>query len=619
MSKRNKQPQRAQAPRKIRAQDSFSNVLARIGYGTPSLLEATEYPINRLTRNYALMNSLYRNHWIVRRIIDTVPEDMAKNWVTLKTQITPDLLKRFDLLVRRTATKKKLIDALKWGRLYGGAAAVIMLDGHEDILAQPLDYDTIMPGSYCGLLVRDRWSGISPGPTLVEDPRDIEFGLPDYYQVTNGDGSMVQVHHSRVLRFIGRDVPEWEKQAEVLWGVSEIEHVFDELKKRDNTSWNIANLVFRANLLTKKTEQLDEMMALGDISVQQEIYQAMQAQNWLMNNFGIYLLGKNEQLDTKSYAFSGIAQVAEVFMYDIAGAAEMPFTKLFGRSPAGLNATGESDMQTYYDSIGQKQETYLSPALDKLLPVIALSEWGYIPEDFDYSYNQIGTLSNKDKAELADKGSEAIGKAFDRGLISARTALKELRQQSDITGYFTNITDEDIERASDQPERLDEAPPQLPMGDGNFPDRQSIGDSLPAADGEWQESDHPRREDGKFGSGGGGAKPAASASKPAPPSATGANRFERGFSRKNLHVHIKKHGKEYPELSKEEYATKALDLVQSPVGGDIDGYANDLGQVIRYDRKNNDFVKGIPSVGIATMFKPTNGAAYFEGEKKRKR
>lgn len=345
----------------------------------------------------------------------------------------------------------------------------------------------------------------------------------------------------------------------------------------------------------------------------------MQAQNWLMNNFGIYLLGKNEQLDTKSYAFSGIAQVAEVFMYDIAGAAEMPFTKLFGRSPAGLNATGESDMQTYYDSIGQKQETYLSPALDKLLPVIALSEWGYIPEDFDYSYNQIGTLSNKDKAELADKGSEAIGKAFDRGLISARTALKELRQQSDITGYFTNITDEDIERASDQPERLDEAPPQLPMGDGNFPDRQSIGDSLPTADGEWQESDHPRREDGKFGSGGGGATPTASASKPAPPSATGANRFERGFSRKNLHVHIKKHGKEYPELSKEEYAAKALDLVQSPVGGDIDGYANDLGQVIRYDRKNNDFVKGIPSVGIATMFKPTNGAAYFEGEKKRKR
>ncbi len=378
-----------------------------------------------------------------------------------------------------------------------------MLDGHEDILDQPLDYDTILPGSYCGLLVRDRWSGISPGPALVTDPRDAEFGLPDAYQVANADGSVVNVHHSRVLRFIGRDVPEWEKQAEMLWGVSEIEHVFDELKKRDNTSWNIANLVFRANLLTKQTDQLDELLALGDVDVQRDVYQAMQAQNWLMNNFGVYLMGKGETLDSKSYAFSGIAQIMEVFMYDIAGAAEMPFTKLFGRSPAGLNATGESDMQTYYDSIGQKQETYLSPALDKLLPVIALSEWGYVPEDFDYSYNQIGTLSNKDKAELADKGSEAIGKAFDRGLISARTALKELRQQSDITGYFTNVTDEDIERASDEPERIDEAAPQLPFGDTGDADFAFRHSPLPADDEQWNEAKHPRRKDGKFGSGGG--------------------------------------------------------------------------------------------------------------------
>lgn len=621
MSKRKKVQSQRQPPSKaVKAHDSFSNILGRIGYGTPSLLEATEYPINRLTQNYALMNSLYRNHWIIKRIIDTVPEDICKNWITLKTQVAPNYLKRFDLLIRRTATRQKIIDALKWGRLYGGAAAIIMLDGHEDILHEPLDYDDIMPGSYCGLLVRDRWSGVMPGSTLITDPRDIEFGLPDYYQVNNSDGSVVQVHHSRLLRFTGRDLPEWERQNEVMWGASEIEHVYDELKKRDNTSWNIANLVFRANLLTKTISGLDEFTALSDVSVQSDTYKAMQAQNWLMNNFGMYILNEGEQLDSKQYAFSGIAQVMEVFMYDIAGAAEMPFTKLFGRSPAGLNSTGESDLQNYYDSITQKQEAYLTPVLDKLLPIIAISEWGYLPEDFDYDYAQIGTLSNKDKSELADKGSEAIGKAYDRGLISARTALKEMRQQSDITGFFTNITDEDIERASDQPERLDEVPPTLPMGDENFPIRQSIGDSPPTADGEWQESEHPRREDGKFGSGGGnGAKPTIPASKPVLPSAMGANRFEKGFSKQNLNVHIRKHGREYPELSKEEYAAKALDLIQRPVGGDIDGYVNDLGQVIRYDCKNNDFVKGIPNVGIATMFKPRNGTAYFESEKKRKR
>ncbi len=105
MTRRNKTQRPA---RKIQARDSFSNILARIGLGTPSLLEATEYPINRLTRDYALMNSLYRNHWIVRRVIDTVPEDMCKNWITLKPQVAPDYIKRFARLISRTQTKKKV-------------------------------------------------------------------------------------------------------------------------------------------------------------------------------------------------------------------------------------------------------------------------------------------------------------------------------------------------------------------------------------------------------------------------------------------------------------------------------------------------------------------------------
>jgi hypothetical protein len=75
--------------------DSFSNPLARLGSGTPNLLEGTEYTITRLTQNYTLLNSLYRSHWIGRKIIDCIPEDMMKNWITLQTQLEPDEIKRF--------------------------------------------------------------------------------------------------------------------------------------------------------------------------------------------------------------------------------------------------------------------------------------------------------------------------------------------------------------------------------------------------------------------------------------------------------------------------------------------------------------------------------------------
>ena len=49
---------------KASARDAFSNVLARLGTGTPNLMEGTTYSLNRLTRDYGLLNALYREHWI---------------------------------------------------------------------------------------------------------------------------------------------------------------------------------------------------------------------------------------------------------------------------------------------------------------------------------------------------------------------------------------------------------------------------------------------------------------------------------------------------------------------------------------------------------------------------
>ena len=430
--------------------DAFQNALARLGWGTPNLMEATQYPLTRLTQNYTLMNSLYRSHWVVRRIIDVISEDMCKNWYQVSSQLRPDLIDRIQKLERRTNVKSKILEGLKWGRLYGGAGAIMMIEGHDGILDQPLDMDSVFPGSFKGLLVVDRWSGIYPGPDLVTDINDPEFGLPDMYQVTNNiTKSVITVHHSRLIRFIGRDLPFWEKQAEVYWGASEIEHVFDELKKRDNTSYNIANLVFHANLKVLQMGDLGQMLATGNEKAKQDLYNVIQAQNWLMNNFSMYLLDKDDSFDTKSYTFSGLSDIYENFMMDVAGAAEIPVTKLFGRSPAGLNATGESDMQNYYDTIETKQEAHLRPALDKLLPVLFMSELGAIPDDMDYRFNPVRRPSDAEKSDQAGKRAEAVISAFNAGLISQRVSLKELRQMEDITGMWSNITDVDINKASD--------------------------------------------------------------------------------------------------------------------------------------------------------------------------
>jgi len=429
--------------------DAFSNPLARLGYGTPNLIEGTEYPLTRLTQNYQLLNSLYRNNWIVRRVVDIIPEDMCRNWITIHTQIPPEALDKLNRMWRSKRLKQKILQGLKWGRLYGGAAGLILIEGHEDILDQPLDYDTIMPGSFKGLQIVDRWTGVYPSEELVEDIDDVEFGLPAYYLMTLEDGQVLRIHHSRILRFTGRDLPYWERLAEVHWGLSEVEVVYEELRKRDNTSYNIASLIFLANLRVIKMNDLGQTLALGDQQAQTDLYNVLQAQNWLMSNMGIYVMDKDDEFQQFQYTFSGLNEIYESFMMDVSGACQIPVTRLFGRSPAGMNATGESDLQHYYETVQQAQETYLAPALDKLLPVMCMSEFGAIPDDLDYSFNPIRNPSDKDIADLVEQKTNALVNLYNAGIISQKTALQELRQMSDTTGMFTNITDEQIAAADE--------------------------------------------------------------------------------------------------------------------------------------------------------------------------
>lgn len=440
-------------PIRSRALDAFSNVLARLGAGTPNLLEGTEYSLQRMSRDFNTLNALYRESWIVRRIIDVIPADMLKNWITITSGLDPDVEKRLSLTLRRTQLIDKLKRGMQWGRLYGGALGVLLVKHQGYDLSQPLQLDWIMPGDFAGLLIFDRWNGVNPSSELIEDISDPDYGFPKYYTVTDpAGGGSVKIHHSRVVRFTGNTLPFWEEIAEMQWGASVVESVFDELRKRDNVSWNIAQLTFMANIRVLKMQDLGQLLAATDNESQAELLRTLEAQNMLLNNMGMQVMDAADGLETHQYTFGGLADCYQQFIMDISGAAEIPVTRLFGRSPSGLNATGESDLQNYYDMIAEKQESYLRPILNKVLPPFIISTLGSLPDDFDFEFDPVAEPTDKERADLAKCGTDNVVAAYNAGLISQRTALKELKQQSERTGVWTNITDEDIERASDSVE-----------------------------------------------------------------------------------------------------------------------------------------------------------------------
>lgn len=445
---------------KLYTMDAFQNQMARLGFGQPNLNEGADYPLTRMSQNYNLFTSLYRSSWIVRKIVDVFPSDMVKNWIKFNSSLDPEKISKINSVIRKTKTKEKIKEGLRWARLYGGAAGLILIDGDED-LSEPLDYDAIMLDDYKGLLIFDRWNGIYPDIELEDDISDEEYGYPKYYSISLSEANsnlmlsynkqdLVKVHHSRIVRFNGRDLPLWERQAEMFWGESEIEIVFEELKKRDNTSANIASLIFLANIRVLKMNDLGQLLGASTQKAQENLYKVLQAQNQLMSNMGIYVMDKDDDFGTEQYSFGGLNDIYESFMLDIAGACEMPVTKLFGREPAGFNSTGESDLTQYYDTLEEKQETYLQPIIDKLLPIIFMSTLGAIPEDLDWEFNPCMNVNSKDLVDLAQSMASPIFEAFNAGLITKEIALKELKQQNEKTGMWSNITDEDIKNAKNE-------------------------------------------------------------------------------------------------------------------------------------------------------------------------
>ncbi len=427
--------------------DAFSNPLARLGFGTPNLTEYTEYIKTNFTSDYNTITALYRENWIVKRIVDVVAEDMTKNWYRITSQISPESKKQIARLEARTRVRSKVLEGLKWGRLYGGAAAIIVIEGQEDMLDQPINYDLIMPGSFKGLIVVDRWSGISPDSELEDNINDPEFGLPKYYTVADESfGLGIRVHHSRIIRFLGRPLPNIEQQAEQYWGTSELEHVQAELKKYDNTSYNIASLVYSANLKVYQMDGFDQLGTLNTTAMK-DLFNTLSLMNWMMSSQGMQIMGQKDVFSTHQYTFSGLSDIYEMFMLDISGAAAIPVTKLFGRSPAGMNATGESDMANYYDSIEEQQEATLRPLIEKLLPIMCISEFGAIPDDLDFEFEPVRRPSEEEKKNILTQTTGAITSIYQAGIISQQIALKELRDSARATGMWNNISDDDINRA----------------------------------------------------------------------------------------------------------------------------------------------------------------------------
>jgi len=439
--------------------DSYVNMVARLGYGADNLKSRSTYTKNPITRDWGLLEAIYRGSWIAGVAIDCIADDMTRAGIEIHGENTPEEVTKLQRALVRGGVWRALNRLIKWGRLYGGAAAVIDIDGQKQ--DEPLRMDSIAQGQPISLKVYD-CRRIYPDMTNMIHS-GIEADLPRFYDIPydppgSWEGELPKnvqisrrIHHSRAIRSIGIELPYWEAMTLMFWGESIIERIYDRLNAFDQISEGAANLAFRAYVRTVGVNGLNQTMSMGG-KAEENLIKRFQYVRLMQNNEGLTLLDKEDTFQAHSYTFSGLSDLILQAGQQISGAIGVPLVRLFGQSPAGLNATGESDIRNYYDHIRARQEADLRMGLLKILEILHLSLFGRpISDDFDFEFTPLWQTSEKEKADINSVNTNAILAAHDSSLIDAETAMKELKQLSDSTGIFTNITDEKIQEAKDLP------------------------------------------------------------------------------------------------------------------------------------------------------------------------
>lgn len=408
--------------------------------------------------NFAEYEACYQESWLARRICDIIPADMVREWREIKSEKADDVRAEED----RLFLASRFEEALRWSRLYGGAAILMITD--QD-LTKPLDVNKIKKGSLKRLQVFDRWY-MSAGDYQVMDLLSEDFLLPSYYMFsgqTNAEGGAM-VHRSHIVRICGESLPLRLQYHAQGWGDSSLRQAMEAVTDFTASIGGIAESMqeFNVDIVTKTG--LFDLLASGE---EEKILKRFQAGAMGKSVFKTLVLDDDEKYRRKSLSYSGIAQIIETQMKIVAGASHTPVTKLFGDSAKGLNATGEGDDVNYNTYIRSQQASKLDPALRQLDEVLVRSALGYFPEDFNYQWRPLDVPSPLEEAQANQTQANADIAYLNAGVVTVSQLQRELQAREAYQFDDARIEElRKIENEMDLSERFAETLGGEPSGFG---------------------------------------------------------------------------------------------------------------------------------------------------------
>jgi phage-related protein (TIGR01555 family) len=382
--------------------DGWSNFVTGLGTIADKHNKTKQTPNGIMTDEE--LEDIWINDGLGTNIVKSIPDDMFREGWDYEFPDEDELDAKeladiYNTTLENIGALAKIRLGFYWARLYGGAVILIgALDGHG--LDTPLMPQRMRSFEY--LRVIDRSDIVFSNIQFQLDPEKSRYGLPEFYpiQFTTAEGGQMErkVHYSRIIEIHGDPIPEGATRydrEQRYWGLSVMQNVIEKLDIVGSSIGSVGHLLDEFSVGKYKLSDLADILSQADGA--DLIKKRVEVMDMTRSVFHSMYFDKEDDFIRENVSFAGVPEVLYILFMLVSSCTGIPITRLFGVSPAGMNATGESDMRNYYDKVRSKQIAEAEPILLRLLRII--SQWQNKPEPY-VKWRPLQQLSPKEKAEV---------------------------------------------------------------------------------------------------------------------------------------------------------------------------------------------------------------------------
>jgi phage-related protein (TIGR01555 family) len=344
------------------------------------------------------------------------------------------------------------------------------------------------------------------------DPLKEEFYNPSTWFVMGK-----QLHASRLMTYVSRPVPDILKPAYAFGGLSLSQIAKPYIDNWLQTRQSVNDIIHAFSVMVLMTDLGSRLQASDSTGVPGDgssLMDRVDLFNAFRDNLGTFVIDKEgEDFKNVTVPLSNLDSLQAQAQEHMASISRIPLVKLLGISPHGLNATAEPELKAFNDTIHAEQEAHVRPLLTKVMHFAMINLWGEVDEEIDFEFEHLTDLDEKAMAELRKMDAET-----DDILVNGCNAIhpEEVRKRlaNDPDSLYDDIDLSDIpDKPMDDPGAINIHGTE-PFAKGAQGEEQQTGEELDGdkspnpfgGDAEFRESDHPRKDNGEFGSGGGSGK-----------------------------------------------------------------------------------------------------------------